>query len=139
MSTSRFVPISYVFWNCRGCPTHDYILIASIFPTLDLTYILETWEKDGIGIAKIHGHIYFYSTRYGNGNKQLGTITRGREGIVLFVRKSICRWVSHLPSTLKDTQMCIRIHKDIGLSTNIYIGVCYYFPLVGSKSYNLQL
>ena len=118
---------------------HDNILIASTFSILNLIYILETWEKVGIGIAKIHGHIHFYCARYGYGNKQSSTTTQGHGCVVLFVRKSICRWVSHLPSTRTNTHMCIRIHKDIGLATNIYIGIICYFPLFGSKSYNLQL
>ena len=32
---------------------HNNILIAIAFPTLDLIYILETWEKDGIGISMV--------------------------------------------------------------------------------------
>ena len=45
-------PISCVFWNCRCYFMHDYISTTSIFPTIDLIFIVQTWERDGIGIVE---------------------------------------------------------------------------------------
>lgn len=58
-------------------------------------------------------------------------------GYCCVIRKSICPWVSHLPSTDINTHMWIRIHKDIGLFMDIHIGICY-FPPLGAKSYNCR-
>ena len=40
----------------------------------------------------------------------------------------------HLPSSHTDTHIWIGIHNGIDLSTDLYIGVCYFAPF-GAKSY----
>jgi hypothetical protein len=42
---------------------HNNILIASFFPTIDLIFLLKTWDKDGIGITKIPCYSHFSTTR----------------------------------------------------------------------------
>jgi hypothetical protein len=88
--------IQRVFWNCRGSYVHNNILVASILPIVYLIFLVETREKDGIRVATILGCSRFSSAQQGFGNIQLGTITRGHECIVVFIRKSICRGVSYL-------------------------------------------
>lgn len=43
------------------------------FPTIDMVSLVETWKKDGVGIAKIHGYTYFSTAQYGSSNIQSGT------------------------------------------------------------------
>ena len=109
---------------------HDGILIASSFPAIDLVLLVETWQKDGIGKAKVPNYSYFSSARYGTCNIHPGTTTQGEGGD----RKSICTWVSHLPSTHTYMHTWNMIHKDIGLSTKICVNICY-FPPSNTKTY----
>lgn len=68
----------------------DNILIASLFSTIDLIFLVETWEKNGIGIAKIPGYSHFFITQYGSSNMQVGATTRGHGAIVVLIKKHIC-------------------------------------------------
>ena len=43
--------------------------------------MVETWEKDEIGIAKILLYSHFPTARYGYGNIQSGNTTQGYVGI----------------------------------------------------------
>jgi hypothetical protein len=41
-----------VSWICEGYSMHDNTLIAKRSPTIDLIFLVETWEEGGIGKAK---------------------------------------------------------------------------------------
>lgn len=39
---------------------HKNILIASIFPMMDLLFLVKTWKKDGKGVTKTPGYSHFF-------------------------------------------------------------------------------
>jgi hypothetical protein len=90
--------------------------------------MIKTWEKDEIGTTNL---LVMISSSLHDMNMaiyKLGTTTQGHGGIIVFNRKSICPWVSHLASTHLDIHKLIRIHNNIGLYTDIYIGICHFSP-----------
>ena len=55
---------------------HNKILFIAIpFPTKDLVFLVETWEKDGIGIAKTPSHSHFSTAQNKHGNIHSSTTT----------------------------------------------------------------
>ena len=59
-------------------------------------------------------------------------------GALLFPLESLYVHVPHLPSTHIETYILMRLHKDLGLSMDMCIGICYFHSCV-PKARNLQL
>ena len=100
--------ISCVSWNCRGFLYAQNYCSSNYFSSIDLIFLAETWEKDGIGTEKNCSYSHFSIAQDGSSNVHSSTTIYRHEVIVVFIRMSICTWVSHLPSSHTNTNIWIR-------------------------------